>query len=295
MDEYTRRTRAWLEDIYAGPADGEYVPHSPIYGFDPRSQYLGTYCHLYSILREMAHYDFDSCLEVGAGEGFLADLIRRVFEVPVAAVDLSFRASQRARQTFGLDNAVGEARQLPFRDHCVDLVVSINTLEHIADVASAFGELMRVARGVAVIGMPHASRPGEREPIDAGEPHAHVSILTRAEMRRLFGPTAKIRGSLSRWVRPMYALAASDDVSGRPGYERLRRWPWRPLYRLARWRAGRSDAHRVVERLCRLEQVASRTLSAQTYESIVVRELPGVRRRSKPVSEQKILEELLRG
>lgn len=294
MDEYTRRTRAWLDDIYTGPPSGEYVPHSPVYGFDPRSQYLGTYGHLFAILTEIAAYEFDNCLEVGAGEGFLADLIRRVFGVPVAAVDLSLAASRRARDVFDLANCVGEARQLPFKSGSVDLVVSINTLEHIADIALAFSELKRVARGVVVVGMPHAARPGERESAEDGEPHAHVSVLTRAEMRRLFGPQARIRGSLSRFVRPLYAFAASDDVSDRPGYRFLRRSPVRPFYRLVRRLAASLDARRVVRHLCRIERAASRWSSQRTYESIVVCGLEGARRRAQPIPAGRILDELLR-
>lgn len=294
MDEYTRRTRAWLEDIYAGPAGGVYEPHSPVHGFDARSRHLGTYCHMFAILGEIAQYEFGNCLEVGAGEGFLADLIRRVFGVPVAAVDLSLWANRRARAVFGLPTAVGEARQLPFADDAVDLVVSINTLEHIADIALAFSELQRVARGVVVIGMPHALRPGEREASGGAAPHAHVSVLTRAEMRRLFGPQARIRGSLSRVVRPLYALAAQDDVSGRPEYAFLRRLPCRPLYGAAYAWARRGDARRAVRRLCRLERFASRRAAGRTYESIIVRELAGVRRRQRPVPDEVLLEELLR-
>lgn len=292
MDAYTRRTRDWLEAIYEGPPGIPYAPHSPVHGFDPQSRYIGTYCHLFAVLREVSRYEFGSCLEVGSGEGFLSSRIGRLFGVPTVGVDLAWRVCARAGEFFRLPCAVGEARQLPFRDKSVDLVVSVNTLEHIADVAAAFAELRRVARVAVIVGMPHASRPEERESDD--EPHAHVSVLTRAEMRGLFGPEARIRGSLSRLARPLYALAASDDLAARPGWEGLRRGPRRWLYAAARAWARRGDARRTVARLCRLEERWSRRWSRRTYESIVTRELEGARRRERPPSDDEILAELLR-
>lgn len=292
MDAYTRRTREWLDAIYEGPAGAPYVPHGPVHGFEPTSRYLGTYSHLYAILSELAALDFESCLEVGSGEGLLADLIRRVFGARVAGVDLSHRVCRRAAEVFDLRCAVGEARELPFASQSVDVVVSINTLEHIADIATAWAELRRVARRAIVIGLPHARRPGEAEAPD--EPHAHVSLLTRAEMRGIFGREARIRGSVSRLARPLYALAARDDVSQRQGYEFLRR-PWlRPFYALAHGLARRADARRTVAWLCRLEDRWSRRWPGQTYESIVVAKLPGASPARRPVTGERILEELLR-
>ena len=293
MDEHTRRTREWLDAIFAGPAHRTYIPHSPILGFDPRSDYLGTYCHVFAILTEMARYDFKSCLEVGAGEGFLSDVIRRVFGVPVAAVDLSWSANRRAREALGLMNVVGEARELPFKNGCVDLVVSVNTLEHVLDVGSAFAELARVARGVAIIGMPHAAPWQPKDAVDVNEPHAHVSMLTRSEMHAVFGESARIRGSLSRLVRPLYALAARDDITAKPRYARLKRLPLRAAYQAARWIGSRVDARALIRGLCRLDRAMSSALPAQTYESIIVRELSATPRRI-PLSADAILAAMLR-
>lgn len=292
MDSYTARTREWLDAIYEGPPGVPYVPHSPVHGFDPQSRYVGTYCHLFAVLSEMGRYEFTSCLEVGVGEGFLADAIRRVFGVPVVGVDLSHRVCRRAGEFFGLPAAVGEACHLPFRDQSVDLVVSINTLEHIADIGAAWAELQRVARGVVIAGLPHARREGERESAD--EPHAHVSLLTRAEMKATFGPRAHVRGSLSRLARPLYAVAARDDISTRPGYEALRR-PWlRTAYAVARGVGRGLDRRRTVGWLCRLEDRLSRRWPGATFESIVVADSMGSRRRVRPVGPERILPALLR-
>jgi SAM-dependent methyltransferase len=291
MDAYTRRTRDWLEAIYGGPPGLPYTPHSPVRGFEPSSRYIGTYCHLFAVLREMARYDFGSCLEVGAGEGFLSARIRGLFGVRATALDLSWRVCARAREFFDLPCAVGEARQLPFADKSVDVVVSVNTLEHIADVAAVFAELERIARSAVIIGMPHARRPGQAE--SDQQPHAHVSMLTPPQMRDIFGREAHIRQSLSWLARPLYGLAARDDPATRPGYETLRRWP-RWVHGVASRIARQGDARRTVAWLCRLEERWSRRWPRWTYESIIVRELEGARRRPSPPSDEDILRELLR-
>lgn len=292
MDPYTARTRAWLDAIYEGPPGIPYVPHSPVHGFEPRARYIGTYCHLFAILSELSRYEFDSCLEVGSGEGFLAEAIRRLFGVPVLGVDLSHRVCRRARDFFALPAAVGEATALPFADAAVELVVSLNTLEHVPDIAAAWRELRRVGRGVVVAGLPHARRAGERE--SAEEPHAHVSLLTHAEMRQLFGPEARLRGSLSRLVRPLYAVAASDDVSQREGYRGLNRPGLRALYGAVRRLGDAVGRRRAVAGLCRLEDFASRRWPRATYESIVVAAGPRARPRRAPLPADRILEALLR-
>jgi SAM-dependent methyltransferase len=292
MDDYTRRTRDWLEGIYEGAPGVPYVPHSPVFGFKPLSRYIGTYCHLFAVMREIAPYEVGSCLEVGCGEGFLSSLIRRLFGARVAGVDLSHRVCGRAAEYFNLPCAVSEATALPFRDGSFDLVVSINTLEHIADLAGAYAELRRVSRGLVVVGMPHASRPGKEESAD--EPHAHVSLPTRAEMRTIFGRRARIRGSLSRMARPLYVLAARDDISTRVGYERLGRGLGRAVYALTRRAALAFDARRTVAWLCRREDRWSRRWSGPTYESIIVSEVAPPRRASRGLSDEAILSELLR-
>jgi SAM-dependent methyltransferase len=292
MDAYTRRTRDWLDGIFAGPPGQPYTPHSPVHGFEPLARYIGTYSHVFAVLRELGRFEFDRCLDVGSGEGFLAEMVRRVFRVPVVGVDLSHRVCRRAAEFFAVPAAVGEVLHLPFGGESVDLVISTNTLEHVADVAAAYAELRRVARGVIVVGLPHARRPGEGE--SDAEPHAHLSMLTQAEMQRVFGGNAVVRGSLSRLARPLYALAAQDDVSGLAGYRPLQSAWIRPLYRLVRALAGRLNARRMVAWLCRLDDRWSRRWPTQAYESIVVDALAGARRRVTPMSDGAILRELLR-
>lgn len=292
MDDYTRRTRAYLEQLYAGPPPGwgEYVPHAPVQGFRPQSRYLGTYAHTYFVLQHLGRYEFASCLDVGAGEGFLGALIERIFGAKVTAVDLSLRACRRAQEA-RLSAVCAEALLLPFSDQSFDVVVSLNTLEHVPDVAQAYEELCRVARSVVVIGMPRARRGQQSE--SPQTPHAHVSLFTRRQMQLMFGPQARLCGSLSFLARTLYPLVAEDDVRSNDRYRWLGRPPWSWVYG-ALHTAGRVvPRHRSVAWLCRIEALLSHVLPWWTYETVIVRELAGARRRRPPLAPRVILRALL--
>ncbi len=293
MDEYTRRTRAWLEEIYAGPPAGfgAYVPHSPVHGLSFRSRYLGTYAHLYAVLRHLGKYEFSSVLDLGAGEGFLARMIEDIFQVRCLAVDLSLQACRRARERLR-DVVCADALQLPFPDNAVDVVVSVNTLEHIQPIQEVVAELRRTARQLLVVALPHARSGTLRElPVS---PHAHVSMLTRAEMQLLFGPQAHVYPSLSRIVRPFYALIAEDDVREEPRYRWLARWPWNRMYGLARMLGRHLPRATLLRWLCRVEYAVSQLCPWWTYESIVVVELHGARLRPRRLPSRLLLDALLR-
>ncbi|GBD25518.1 Ubiquinone/menaquinone biosynthesis C-methyltransferase UbiE [bacterium HR30] len=293
MDEYTRRTRAWLDEIYSGPPPGfgSYVPHSPIHGLSLRSQYLGTYVHLYAVLRHLSKYEFSSVLDLGAGEGFLARMIEDLFRARCVAVDLSVQACRRARERIG--NVVSaEALHLPFRNKAVDVAVSVNTLEHVRPIQEAVEELQRTARNLIVVALPHARSGTPREaPVT---PHAHVSMLTRAEMQLLFGPRARIYPSLSRLLRPFYAIIAEDDVREQPRYQWLKRLPWNILYAAARMLGRYVPRATLLRWLCRAEYAVAQLFPWWTYESIVVVELEGARHRRPHVPSRVLLDALLR-
>ncbi len=292
MDEYTRRTRQWLEQIYTGPPPGfgEYRPHSPVHGFEPCARFLGTYAHVFFVLQHLARYEFRTCLDVGTGEGFLAGMIQRVFGAEVIGLDLAVAACRRAAR-INLPVVCGEAVHLPFADQSVDVAVSLNTLEHLPRVEPAFAELCRVARCLVILGLPHARR-GEKK--DSNQtPHGHLSLLSRREMQWVFGTSARLCGSLSYFARPFYPLAAEDDVRATERYAWLQRHPWRWPYALLRRAGSQLERRRALAWLCRIESFLSHLFPWWTYETVVVCSLPAARRRSRPFPARKILHELL--
>jgi SAM-dependent methyltransferase len=84
-----------------------------------------------------------SVLEVGAGEGELAERIQRELGVGVVAIDQSERMVEICRER-GLDARVGDIQALPFADETFDCALAAWMLYHVPDVRGAITELARV-------------------------------------------------------------------------------------------------------------------------------------------------------
>jgi len=84
-------------------------------------------------------------LEVGGGEGELAERLSRDLGVELVGIDQSPRMVDIQRSK-GIDARVGDVRELPFPDGAFDLVVAAWMLYHVADVDRALAELARVLR-----------------------------------------------------------------------------------------------------------------------------------------------------
>jgi SAM-dependent methyltransferase len=84
-------------------------------------------------------------LEVGGGEGELAERIAEELGADVKGIDQSERMVelQRAR---GLDSRVGDVEELPFADREFDIAVAAWMLYHVPDLDRGLGELARVLR-----------------------------------------------------------------------------------------------------------------------------------------------------
>jgi 2-polyprenyl-3-methyl-5-hydroxy-6-metoxy-1,4-benzoquinol methylase len=97
-------------------------------------------------------------LEVGCGEGVIADKLYRRFG-SVVALDLA-DAGLRAdwRQYVGPRFLHASAHALPFGDGQFEVVVAAEVLEHLADPAQGLQEMARVSRRHLVVSVP-------REPI----------------------------------------------------------------------------------------------------------------------------------
>jgi SAM-dependent methyltransferase len=100
--------------------------------------------------RELAFEAIAECrprrvLEVGGGEGELAERIVAELGAEVAFVDQSERMVEIARGR-GLDAETGDVQELPFDDAAFDCAVAAWMLYHVPDVPRAIGELARVLR-----------------------------------------------------------------------------------------------------------------------------------------------------
>jgi SAM-dependent methyltransferase len=110
----------------------------------------------HSQVRALLPADTTSLLEVGCGEGFSARAVLAGQNMRAYGGDLNAAAVQQARQRCpAMACAVFDALWLPFPDGCVDVVLSLEVLEHLPDPARALNEYRRVARRHLLLSVPN--------------------------------------------------------------------------------------------------------------------------------------------
>jgi 2-polyprenyl-3-methyl-5-hydroxy-6-metoxy-1,4-benzoquinol methylase/GT2 family glycosyltransferase len=127
-------------------------------------------------------------LDIACGEGYGSALIGRVAS-SVTGVDIAGDAVRHAASNYGTDSvsfAVGECADIPVADASVDVVVSFETLEHVADQHRFFREIKRVLRpeGMLVISTPNTDV--YKEILTEPNPF-HVKELNEAEFCSILG------------------------------------------------------------------------------------------------------------
>ena len=147
-----------------------------------------------------------SVLEVGCGEGLLADhLIKRARPDRFDACDVALRPAPGIDPQISLREASIYA--LPYPDHSFDLVVCCEVLEHLQDPPAALAELARVADRHVLLSTPW-------------EPVWRLMNLARG---RYLGALGNTPGHLQHFSR----RALLDLAATRLGSLRVRRpLPW---------------------------------------------------------------------
>lgn len=178
MDHYTRTVKEWLDNRFRkADQDGIYFAHQPIYGFRKGhcdSHTVIRYIRTHNIITALSHLNLASFLDIGAGEGFHAHLVQKLFQAKVKACDLSEEACARAQELFSLDAAWVDIHALSFKENEFDIVLCSETLEHVSDIEKAVTELLRVAAKAVIITVPHESRKKIERNIRENIPHAHI-------------------------------------------------------------------------------------------------------------------------
>jgi SAM-dependent methyltransferase len=122
-----------------------------------------------------------SVLEVGCGEGELAERMQRELEADVVAIDQSERMVELTRAR-GVDARVADVRELPFEDEAFDVAVAAWVLFHVRDLDRAVGELARVLRpGGRLVAVTNASDHLHEMWELAGLDHPFSDLSFRAE------------------------------------------------------------------------------------------------------------------
>ena len=190
------RVRAALADFYRTNA---------VYAEQQSAHDSKYFRRLLSVMETVIGGDHPRVLEIGSGSGgALRAFLNSRSGAGAVALELSSASLQRAGGRTALRPVAGSALAIPFVRESFDAVVAFEVIEHLPDVAQAFGEILRVLRrpGHIVIGLPN-----------------HASLWTpvedrlRGRSRRAFGV---VRGAGAwRWWRRNAALAWRKRLSKR--------------------------------------------------------------------------------
>jgi len=142
-------------------------------------------------------------LEVGCGEGVIADNLTRRFGEVVALdlPDAGLRADWRAYR--GPRFLHANAHELPFADDLFDVVVAAEVLEHLPDPELGLAEMARVGRRHLVLSVPHepifrgCNLATGRYVRQWGNTPGHLNHWTRRGFVRLVAEVAEIRAVTS--------------------------------------------------------------------------------------------------
>jgi 2-polyprenyl-3-methyl-5-hydroxy-6-metoxy-1,4-benzoquinol methylase len=209
MDDYTQKTKGWLEERFIKTdRRGVYRPHQSIYGFSEGrdKDYISKYIRTHQIMKTLSKLKFDSLLDVGAAEGLKAYIVRTLFSVDVKCSDLSEEACKRATEIFNIESKPADVHDLPFKDNEFDVILCSETLEHVMDFKKAINELLRVAGKALIITVPHEPEELIAQYIEDETPHSHIHHFQEdsldylkergfeVHVKRMFSPLLEIPG-----------------------------------------------------------------------------------------------------
>lgn len=156
----------------------------------------------------------EGLLEVGCGEGYLLERVRRRYPATrVAGLDLSLDIVQlAARQGCpGTPLLQASACQLPWADQSWEVVVACEVLEHLEDPGGALAELRRVCRRGCLISVPC-------------EPYWSLANLVRGKYLGRLGNTP---GHMQQWRRGRFVSLVAEHFA----VEQVRSpFPWTMIW-----------------------------------------------------------------
>lgn len=173
-------------------------------------------------------------LEAGCGEGYGAALLHAEGARTLLALDADPQVSAHVRVRYPHLGCVrGDLQQLPLRDGAVDVVTTLQTIEHLTDQERFLAECARVLRpsGTLILTTPNrlTFSPGRAAPLNP----FHTRELSVDELLELLAPhfdVTRVRGvhhgaRLRRWERRHGSLVdaqlATSPDQWSPGLRRL--------------------------------------------------------------------------
>lgn len=146
------------------------------------------YEHLHRYAMSSLHVTGKNVLDIACGEGYGSAILAQT-AAQVCGVDISSDAVSHARINYSspknnLEFKQGSADAIPYPDHTFDVVVSFETLEHLAAQEEMLAEIKRVLRpdGFLILSTPDKEAYAEA---DGGHNEYHVKELTGEEFKAL--------------------------------------------------------------------------------------------------------------
>ena len=165
-------------------------------------------------------------VDAGCGEGYGAAFLRRVAS-RVVAVDYLPEVVAHVRASYaGVDAVRGDLQRLPLADGTADVVVTLQTIEHLHDQPGFVAECARVLRpsGTFVVTTPNrlTFSPGRETPLNP----FHTRELSAAELDDLLKPRFEVSRMLGvahgrrirRWERHHGPLPEAQMVGAPEGW-----------------------------------------------------------------------------
>jgi SAM-dependent methyltransferase len=173
--------------------------------------------------RTIAEWGPKQVLEVGGGQGELAERMQKELGAKVTFLDQSERMVELARER-GIEEAhVGDVQTLPFADESFDTVVAAWMLYHVADIDRGLGEIARVLKpGGALIAVTNSVRHLEelRELGAVMVPGFEVAFNSEngeESLRRHFASFERYDNEVVAIVREREKLVAYRESMSAPG------------------------------------------------------------------------------
>jgi ubiquinone/menaquinone biosynthesis C-methylase UbiE len=202
----------------------------------PESAGTGTFWeHIYRYAFACRHVAGKLVLDIACGEGYGSAALQRAGAAKVIGVDISESTCMHACKKYRIDARVGGAELIPLPDNCVDVVVSFETIEHVADPGAFLDECRRVLKpgGMIIISTPnkdvYSGRLGSRNRYHCSEmtKEQFCSVL-RARFYEVHFYTQ--RTNSVAWWSPRTLVCESTPWRRIRGFERLRRAVQRRIF-----------------------------------------------------------------
>jgi ubiquinone/menaquinone biosynthesis C-methylase UbiE len=176
-------------------------------------------------LEHMTRYIFASqfvkdkeILDIACGSGYGSDYILKSGAKKVTGVDISGEAIDYCKEKYihkNLNFMQGDATKIPLDDHCVDIIISFETIEHIGEESQKkfMEEIKRVLRanGMLIMSTPNVMISPQGNPF-------HVKELTLNEFKSVLSKNfSKIKVFFQENIEGDFILSEdvllNDDVS----------------------------------------------------------------------------------